>query len=264
MTGTTVAPSPGKASHVFPRPPSGSQGTLGFDLEVRADRLVEWVNLQRRVSGTPIHALHAVARALSLLLETSPELNLRVEGGAIRRRKPIRLLVQSPPEAGGKTPSALRVALLPDARGMSALALTREVESLAARPGPGLPARLWRLLAGPPNLRESVVISALGVPGIKAAALPPREGCALSVTVGALEECVVMEQGVAQNRWTLPVSLVFDARGWDPGVAHWFCRELKELLESPRALETADQHMGQVTVADTSTEVELPDPTSSE
>lgn len=245
----------------FARPSPGSQGLLSFDLRVRADRLVEWLNLQRRLSGEPVHAVHTVARAVSMLFEQYPALNVRIDAGKPRRRRSLHLLVRTAPEAGGKSPDPLRLALLKNTAGGNVLVLTREVERLSAITGESFFKKLWRFLVGPPRAVESASITALGVPGIQAGPILPAEGCALSVTVGALEERAVVDQGEIVKRWILPVGLSFDLQGIDPGAAHFFCRELKTLLESPRLLETPDQHTGAVAPIDTSTEVELPEPT---
>jgi hypothetical protein len=63
------------------------------------------------------------------------------------------------------------------------------------------------------------------------------------------------------TRRVLIMGAAFDARSFEIHEATAVAREIKLILEDPKRLETVDQFSDVLTAADTSTELELPDPT---
>ena len=216
--------------------------TVRATLAVQAARLAEWLDLVTRISGEGVTPLHATARAVALAIVRDPGLRRALCGA--RAGPDLRLEAVGPGTADG--PGVLWHLRVPRADGFSVPAFSRAMhEGLA--PGAGG--------------RADAVVTALECSDLSSASLPLAPGTPLRVVVTPVEERPVAVHGAVLARHVLVLSVTADAHVLDTPLLVPLLHGVRRVLEDPRTLETADQFTGVVAASETSTEIELGDPT---
>ena len=229
--------------------------TIQLTVHVSATRLVQWLDLLTRVSGEGVTPMHAVARAAALALDREPWSRAQVIRGQPRPIPGIDLCLQVPgPDPNDHERRVFYRWLRTRAHQASVPALSREMQTgLAPVPtGSPLPP-CAALLTG----QDSSGVSLTHAP------LPGGAACPLHLVLNPIEQAPLAIHGAVVTRRMLIMGAAFDARSFQLHEATAIAREIKLILEDPRRLETVDQFTGNLTAADTSTELELPDPTES-
>jgi len=221
--------------------------------QVGATRLVQWLDLLTRVSGVGVTPMHAVARATALAIARNPGLNVCASRGQLRNLPGVDLCLQVPgPDPEGDTRRAVYSWFRPHADRASVLALCREMQAGLALYSPESPL--------PP---VSAIITGMEASGITVthAPLPRGAACPLHLVINPIEQAPLAIHGAVVTRHLLTLGASFDARLVQVHEAARLLHEIKQLIEDPKRLETADQFSGNISPVDTSTELELPDPT---
>ncbi len=229
--------------------------TIQLDIQVSATRLVQWLDLLTRVSGVGVTPMHAVARATAVALEREPWSRSVVVAGKPQALPGVDLCLQVPgPDPADHDRRVFYRWLRTHAHKASVPALCQEMQvGLAPVPaGTPLPP-CAALLTG----QEHSGVSLTRAP------LPPGAACPLHLTLNPIEQAPLAIHGAVVTRRMLLMGASFDARSFEVHEATAIAREIKLILEDPKRLETVDQFSGNLTAADTSTELELPDPTES-
>ncbi len=235
-----------------PAPPP----TIKLTIQVSSTRLVQWLDLLTRVSGVGVTPMHAVARATAIAMARRPDCNAIVVKGRKRPLSGVDLCLQVPgPDPARPDQRVFYRWYRPRADQASVPALCREMQiGLAPAPEGSPVPPCSALLTG----QESSGVSLVQAP------LPPGAACPLHLLLNPIEQAPVALHGAVVTRRLLIMGAVFDARVFDVPDATTLAREIKLVLEDPKRLETVDQFSGNLTPADTSTELELPDPTDDE
>lgn len=226
---------------------------IQLSIQVSATRLVQWLDLLTRVSGVGVTPMHAVARATALALDREPWSRAVVLRGKARALPGIDLCLQVPgPDPMDEDRRVFYRWLRTHATQASVPAICREMQiGLAPVPqGTPLPP-CAALLTG----QESSGVSLTHAP------LPPGGACPLHLSLNPIEQAPLAIHGAVVTRRMLIMGAAFDARSFEVHEATSIAREIKLILEDPRRLETVDQFTGNLTATDTSTELELPEPT---
>ena len=226
---------------------------LQLRLELGASRLVQWLDLLTRVSGAGVTPMHAVARATALAIARTPGANAVFLRGQCRSLPGVDLCLEVPgPDPADEQRRCTWRWLRPRAELASVPALSQEMQAGMAAVVPGQPL--------PPC---SALITGQEAGGIELCQIPLPRGaaCPLLLVLNPIEHVPCALHGAVVTRLLLRVHASFDPRVYDLHRATALLRELKLALEEPRRLETVDQFTGNLTPADTSTEMELPEPT---
>ncbi len=229
--------------------------TIQLTIQVSATRLVQWLDLLTRVSGVGVTPMHAVARAAAVALDRESWSRAVVIRDRAQPLPGIDLCLQVPgPDPGDEDRRVFYRWMRTRAPSASVPALCREMQAgLAPVPqGSPLPP-CAALLTG----QESSGVS------LTVAPLPPGSACPLHLTLNPIEQAPLAIHGAVVTRRLLVMGAAFDARSFEVHEATGVAREIKQILEDPRRLETVDQFSGNLTAADTSTELELPFPSES-
>jgi hypothetical protein len=233
----------------------GDAPTIQLTIQVSATRLVQWLDLLTRVSGVGVTPMHAVARATALALDREQWSRAVVLRGQARPIPGIDLCLQVPgPDPADHERRVFYRWLRTHAAGASVPALSREMQVGLAPVPRGTPlAPCAALLTG----QDSSGVSLTHAP------LPTGAACPLHLVLNPIEQAPLAIHGAVVTRRMLIMGAAFDARSFQLHEATTIAREIKLVLEDPKRLETVDQFSGNLTAADTSTELELPDPSDS-
>ncbi len=268
-----------------PRDPS----IYGF-LEIRCERLQEWIDLKRRETGQKITVTHAVARALAIVLSKHRDVNAIVRWGQLQLRKDVDVFLQvAIPVDGSVGKADLSGACIrqADKKDVGQIAEELRAASLKIRNNedkdfertksqaqmiPGFIFR-WVLrflrflqfdlnidtsfLGAPRDPFGSAMVTSLGMMGVRMAWAPffPMSRAPIIVLVGAVEDQPVAEDGAVVVRKILPLSGTFDHRIIDGFHAATISKEIKLLLENPSMMEFEDERDHMLGVVDESTDM---------
>ena len=253
--------------------PAPADPTIFGHLEVRGEKLKDWLKATSEASGTKVTVTHAVARAVALALLKHSSLNGMVRWGSIYLRDTIDIFLQVaiPPEDGSTGKADLSGALVRDAdlKTAAELAIDLRAKAAAIRKDedadfkrtkstlnivPGFLLRpLLRLIdflqyglninlawAGMPrDPFGSAMVTSLGMFGVRTAYAPifPIAHCPLLVLVGALEDKPVVEDGEIVVGTILNLTASMDHRMIDGWQASQLAVTIKSLLEDPSQLD---------------------------
>jgi hypothetical protein len=233
----------------------GAAPTIQLTIQVSATRLVQWLDLLTRVSGVGVTPMHAVARATALALDREPWSQAVTVRGRPQALPGIDLCLQVPgPDPADDQKRLFYRWFRPRAASASVPAMSREMQLGLAPVPPGTPL--------PPCAALLTGQEASGV-SLTHAPLPGGMACPLHLTLNPIEQTPLAIHGAVVTRRMLIMGAAFDARSFEVHEATAVARQIKLILEDPRRLETVDQFTGNLTATDTSTELELPDPTES-
>ncbi len=233
--------------------PQTDPAPIQLTIQVPASRLMEWLDLLTRVSGVGVTAMHAVGRATALAMARNPERNQVARGRRAARLSSVDLLFQIPgPDPADEARSVLYRHIHYQANNASVPALCQEMQA-SLLPDSQAPAPV------------SAVLTSLEASGVRVnqAPLPRGIDAPLSIMLSPIEELPTALRGAVVTRRVLQLNATFDSRLAEVHQAAALAREIRSYLEDPRKLETVDQFSGNLTPSDTSTELELPDPTES-
>jgi hypothetical protein len=257
---SALTASPGAPHSPLRRLASWLQGpsaapTIQLTIQVSATRLVQWLDLLTRVSGVGVTPMHAVARATAVALDREPWSHAVVIRGRPRPIPGIDLCLQVPgPDPEDHERRVFYRWLRTRAAQASVPALCREMQAGLAPVPQGTPLPpCAALLTG----QDSSGVSLTHAP------LPPGAACPLHLVLNPIEQAPLAIHGAVVTRRMLLMGAAFDARSFELHEATAIAREIKLILEDPKRLETVDQFSGNLTAADTSTELELPEPAES-
>lgn len=259
--------------------------------EVRAERLLEWIEKKRAETGERITVTHAVARAVALVLGRHRDLNAVPRRRSIYLRKDVDVFLQvvipNPEKLGGTDLSGL---VIRQADTKDTATIAKEVRASVEKIRTGkdksfeknrkqantLPAwaihKLLRLidflqftlnvdtgfLGAPRDPFGSAMVTSMGMLGVKVAYAPffPLARCPMLILVGATEDTPVVEDGAVVVRKVLTLNGTFDHRvidGYHAAVAN---KEIKRLLENPALLDLPVDHPAMIGGADATTDLE--------
>jgi pyruvate/2-oxoglutarate dehydrogenase complex dihydrolipoamide acyltransferase (E2) component len=241
-------------------------------MEVRSEAVEAWITRKRAETGARITLTHAVARALAIVLHRHPELNAFVRWGSLAMRKNIDIFVQVVVEdaenIGNTDLSGVKIQR---ADTMDVVAMCAYLSERAAKirnhqdadfeqtkstlqriPGVLLAPLLKfiaflqyslnispRFIGAPPDPFGSAMVTNVGVFGLTRAWAPffPPARSSLIITLGAIEEKAVVEDGKLAIGRVLHVNGTFDHRIIDGYHAGVVAREMRALLERPESLD---------------------------
>lgn len=241
-------------------------------MEVRSEPLEAWIAKKRAETGARVTITHAVGRAVAIVLAKHPELNAMIRFGALAVRKDIDVFVQVVVEdqdnigntdlSGVKLPRADQLDVVGMCRYLSERAakirarqdadFEKTKSTLQAVPGLLLRPLLKVLdfvqytlnirpsfLGAPPDPFGSAMVTNVGVFGLTRAWAPffPPARSSLIITLGAIEEKPVVEDGKITIGRVLHVNGTFDHRVIDGFHAGVVAKEMKVLLENPARLD---------------------------
>lgn len=241
-------------------------------LEIRCEALEAWVQARRTSTGERITVMHAVTRALALVMKRHPTLNCFVRWGGLVQREDIDIFVQVVVEdathIGKADLSGVKLKAV-DTMDVGTIAHTIQERAARIRTGndedfeatknnltriPGwLLRHLLRLIAflqynlnisprfvgAPPDPFGSAMVTNVGVFGITRGYAPffPPARTGLILTLGAIEDKAVVEDGKIVPGRVLHLNGTFDHRVCDGYHAGVVAREVRALLESPERLD---------------------------
>jgi pyruvate/2-oxoglutarate dehydrogenase complex dihydrolipoamide acyltransferase (E2) component len=247
--------------------------TIFGQLEVRAEKLEQWLRETSAMTGTKVTVTHAVARAVAIALSRHPTLNGMIRRSSIYLRETVDIFLQVaiPPEDGdlGKTDLSGALIRQADTRPVQELAKILRERAAAIRADedaefkktkgtlgliPGFLLRpllmtldwiqytlnlslAWIGLAKDPF--GSAMVTSLGMLGVKTAFAPifPIAHCPLLVLVGALEDKPVVREGELAIGRILNLTASMDHRMIDGFQASKLAVEIRDLLEEPSGLD---------------------------
>lgn len=269
--------------------------TIYGSMEVRADRLLEWIDLKRRETGERITITHAVARAVALSLAKHPDLNAVVKWNGLHLRRDVDVFLQVaiPKENGssGQTDLSGTCVRMADTKDIASICkeVRASAEKLRAREDKEfektkaqadmLPIPIFKRVLGliqwlqyelgisteflgaPTDPFGSAMVTSLGMFGIKVAYAPffPPARTPMIILVGACEDTPVAEDGAVVVRKVLTLNATFDHRVIDGYHGALISREVKRLLEYPRLLEEDGERDHMLGSADQTTDLETLD-----
>ncbi len=253
--------------------PTPSDPTIYGHLEVRGEKLGEWLKATTESTGTKVTVTHAVARAVALALRKHHNLNGMVRWGGIYLRDSVDVFLQVaiPPEDGTTGKADLSGALIRDAdkKSTAELAIDLRARAAAIRADQDadfkrtkgtlnlVPSMLLRMLlraidfvqyglnlslswAGmPKDPFGSAMVTSLGMFGVKTAFAPifPMAHTPLLVLVGALEDKPLIEDGEIVIGQVLNLTASMDHRMIDGWQASQLAVTIREMLEDPSRLD---------------------------
>lgn len=247
--------------------------TVYGTVEVRAEALLQWIDLKRHETGERITITHAVVRALALALRKHPDCNAIVRWGRPQLREDVDIFAQVAVESGDKVGSTdLSGVVIRKADQKDICAISGELRQGSARirrdedaafkrtksqammlpsllMGPALRLIAFlqytlnidtTFLGAPRDPFGSAMVTSLGMMGIRMGYAPffPLAATALVVLVGSVEDRAVVDDGVVVPGKVLLLNATCDHRIIDGFHAAKLAYEMKQLLENPRLLET--------------------------
>ena len=269
--------------------------TIYGSMEVRADRLLEWIDLKRRETGERITITHAVARAVALALAKHPDLNAVVKWNGLHLRRDVDVFLQVaiPKENGSSGQADLSGTCVRLADTKDIATICREVRASAKKlrahedkefqktkaQADMLPIPIFKRVLGliqwlqyelgisteflgaPTDPFGSAMVTSLGMLGIKVAYAPffPPARTPMIILVGACEDTPVAEDGAVVVRKVLTLNATFDHRVIDGYHGALISREVKRMLEFPRLLEEEGERDHLIGHSDQTTELETLD-----
>lgn len=269
--------------------------TIYGSMEIRADRLLEWIDLKRRETGERITITHAVARAVALALGKHPDLNAVVKWNGLHLRRDVDVFLQVaiPKENGSSGQTDLSGTCVRQADTKDIASICKEVRASAEKlrsrqdkefqktkaQADMLPIPIFKRVLGliqwlqyelgiateflgaPTDPFGSAMVTSLGMFGIKVAYAPffPPARTPMIILVGACEDTPVAEDGAVVVRKVLTLNATFDHRVIDGYHGALISREVKRLLEYPRLLEQDGERDHMIGDADHTTDLETLD-----
>lgn len=244
--------------------------------EIRAEKLLEWLEKKRVETGERLTVTHAVARAIGMVFARHPDLNAFVRGSRLVLRRDVDVFLQVLIEHEDRVGSAdLSGIVVRNADQKDIATIAREVRAGADRIRKGedkdfqktkgqaktIPGWIFRillnlvtflqyrlnlntqLLGAPRDPFGSVMVTSMGMMGVNLAWAPffPLGACPLVLLVGAVEDVVVAENGVPTVVKAFRLNGTMDHRVIDGLHAAMISRDLKMLLESPEHLDEAPE-----------------------
>ena len=246
----------------FPRDPS----IYGF-LDFAADPLEKRI-AALRADGVRVTVTHMVARALALVLERHPSLNVMLRRRRLYQRKRVDVFLQvAMPDPGGLGKTDLSGVKILECDKKKVAEIAREVDAkielVRKREDPELQASKNKIAMIPrmflkgilrfvawcqrePNFRMkwagmpkdpfgSIMVSSLGMMGVETAFAPlfPLGGPPMIILVGAIKALpVCLDDGTIVARRTLRLCGTFDHRVVDGFHLAQLSKELKSLIEN--------------------------------
>jgi len=255
--------------------PMANDPTIYGGMEVRAEKLLAWLETEGERVGTRLSVTHAAARALAIILGRHPDLNGVVRRGGIYLRDSVDLLLQVaiPAEDGSLGKTDLSAVVLRGVDGKDIGTIATELRDRAHKVRNGqdkdfkktkgmldvVPAFLLRPLlrfidflqfglnldlswAGmAKDAFGSAMVTSVGMFGIKRGYAPifPLAHIPILLMVCALEEKPIVENGELAIGTVLNLTASFDHRMVDGFHAGKISAEIRELLENPELLAVA-------------------------
>lgn len=249
--------------------------TIYGTLEVRAERLLSWIDLKRHETGERVTVTHAVVRALALSLARHPEMNALVRLWRLELRRDVDIFAQVLVESadGARKADLSGVCIRQaDQKGVARIcqelragaSAIRKDEDAAFRhtksQATAVPGWLfgWMLralqwlqfalnlhipaLGAPRDPFGSAMVTSMGMMGIRQGYAPffPLSRSPLLILVGAVEDRPVVEDGALAVGKVLTLNGTFDHRVIDGLHASILSREIQRLLENPRLLDEGE------------------------
>lgn len=251
-------------------PPQNS--SIYGSMQIRAEKLLAWLDKERARTGEHLTITHAVARAVAITFDRHRDINCLIRLGRLYLRKDVDVFVQvalPSKDRIGATDLSGVVVRQADSKDIQAIAT--EIRAGAARIRAGedkdfqktkgqanaFPPLLFRLalrlivflqyvvntsagfLGAPRDPFGSVMVTSLGMMGVNFGFAPffPLSRCPMVLLVGAVEDGVVAEDGQAVVRKVLRLCATMDHRVIDGVHASIIAREISALLENPEQLE---------------------------
>ncbi|MFZ5481097.1 MAG: 2-oxo acid dehydrogenase subunit E2 [Myxococcota bacterium] len=241
-------------------------------MQIRAEKLEAWIAKKRQETGEKITVNHAVVRALAMIMAKHPELNSLVRFSSLQQREDIDIFVQVVVEDEASIGKAdLSGVKLSKADRLDVAGIAKTIRERAARirakqdeefeqtksltawmPGWLLKLSLrfidfvgytlninTKPLGAPPDPFGSAMVTNVGVFGLTVGYAPffPFARCPIIITLGALEDTPVVENGELKVGRVLHVNGTFDHRVVDGYHAGVIARECRVLLEDPDRLD---------------------------
>jgi pyruvate/2-oxoglutarate dehydrogenase complex dihydrolipoamide acyltransferase (E2) component len=253
--------------------PVPNNATIYGAIEVDVGPLQAYLGEQSERHGVKCTITHAVTRGLALLLRRYPDCNVLVRGHRIWLRDQVDIFHQvAMPIDATKGHADLSGAVVRRADEKPVHEIARELAQLALavreqRDGQmaktrnllfTLPSPIMRnalkligwlsyrlnlgLPATPPDPFGGAMVTAVGMLGITLAYVPllTFSRCPFLVVVGAIEDRAVVRDGQVVARPMCTITATLDHRVIDGFQAGLLARDMKQLLEDPRLLDTAD------------------------
>ncbi|MCB9763559.1 MAG: 2-oxo acid dehydrogenase subunit E2 [Alphaproteobacteria bacterium] len=264
--------------------------TIYGTVDVRAEALLEWIDLKRRETGVRITVTHAVVRAVALTLAAHPDCNAVVRWGAPHLRHDVDVFAQVaiPREGGGsadlsgvcvrKADTKDIIAICDELRAGSTRIRNDEDKDFERTKGQAmiLPGFILRrvlrflgflqkvlnldttFLGAPRDPFGSAMVTSLGMMGIDQAYAPffPLGNCALIVLVGAVNDTPVVEDGQLAVGKVFKLNATCDHRVIDGFHAAKMSAQIKRLLENPRLMESEADKLRAMGGPDPTTDLE--------
>jgi pyruvate/2-oxoglutarate dehydrogenase complex dihydrolipoamide acyltransferase (E2) component len=241
-------------------------------MQIRAEKLEAWIAKKRQETGERITVNHAVVRALAMIMARHRELNSLVRLSSLQQRRDIDIFVQVVVEdetsigkadlSGVKIKQADRLdvaGIAKTVRERAAKIRAKQDEDFERTKGmtawmPGWLLRMslrfidfvgytlnldTKMLGAPPDPFGSAMVTNVGVFGLTVGYAPffPFARCPIIITLGALEEAPVVEDGRVVVGRVLHINGTFDHRIVDGYHAGVIARECRALLEDPDRLD---------------------------
>ncbi|MCP4808212.1 MAG: hypothetical protein GY913_30855 [Proteobacteria bacterium] len=246
--------------------------TIYGSVEIRAERLLEWIDLRRRETGQKITITHAVARAVAITLKKHPDINAFVRWGQLYQRKNVDVFLQvavQNEDSVGKADLSGHCIRNADQKDIGQVAEELRAAAKKIRKGDDkdfertkgqaqmLPGLVFRFLlnvieflqytlnidtgflGAPRDPFGAAMVTSLGMMGVRTAWAPffPQARTAFILLVGNVEEKPVVEDGAIVIRKLLALNGTFDHRVVDGYHAALVSKEIVRLLENPSMLE---------------------------
>lgn len=240
--------------------------------QIRAEKLLDWLERKRAETGEHLTITHAVARAAAIAFQRHPDLNAFVRGSKLVLRKDVDVFLQvAIPSQERMGATDLSGVLVRKADGKDIAAIARELRSGAervrkgedkdfqrtksqARKTPGWVFRILlkliaflqyrlnldtSLLGAARDPFGSLMVTSLGMMGVSLAFAPffPLGVTPMVLLVGAVEDVVVPEDGKPVVAKAFRLNGTMDHRVIDGVHAALFSKEIQRLLENPEELE---------------------------
>lgn len=261
------------AASAWPMP---ADPTIYGGMEVRAEKLLAWLDAEGQRLGTRLTVTHAAARALAIVLGRHPDLNGVIRHGAIYLRQSVDLLLQVaiPSDDGELSKTDLSAVVLRGVDQKDVGVIADELRSRAKKVRTGqdkefkktkgmldvVPSFLLRPLlrfidflqfglnldlswAGmAKDAFGSAMVTSVGMLGIKRGYAPifPLAHTPILLMVCAIEEKPVVEDGELAVGKVLNLTASFDHRLVDGYHAGKVAGEIRHLLENPEELGAAE------------------------
>lgn len=243
-------------------------------VEIRAEKLLAWLDAKKVEGGPKPTITSAVARAVALVLRAHPDCNAMVRWGGLQLRESIDVFMQVavPPEDGkriGSTDLSGHCIRSADKKGV--MDITEELGAAAGRIRRGddkdfettkkkahrIPGWLFRpllrlieflqyglnidtrFLGAPRDPFGCAAVTSVGMLGIRVgyAAFFPVARHSMVILVGTCEDRPVIEDGAVVVGKVLTLNGTFDHRIIDGFHAATLSREIRALLEDPERLD---------------------------